>query len=136
MSGFDLTFSQDVLIAMGVIDENVLGLEAAGIVLETGSDVDHVQVGDNVAVFWKSCLATEVVTKSCLCVKMAPKLRFDEAASMLCTYATVIRSLVDVGRLEKDQVGLALSLASLVLTIDRPFLSTLRVAVSESRRST
>ncbi|KAE9977973.1 hypothetical protein EG327_007538 [Venturia inaequalis] len=94
---------KDVLIAMGVIDENVLGLEAAGVVLETGSGVDHVQTGDNVAVFWKSCLATEVVTNSSLCVKMAPNLRFDEAATMLCTYATVIRSLIDVGRLEKDQ---------------------------------
>jgi hypothetical protein len=85
------------------IEGNGLGCEGSGIVRKVGPDTD-LEVGDRVIVFASGSFSTTLVTTSKLCVKMADDLDFVEAASMPCVYCTVIHSLLDIARLEKDQV--------------------------------
>src|SRR5436305_10254686 len=86
-----------------IIEGNGLGCEGSGIIRAAGPDA-NLKVGDRVIVFASGSFATTFVTTSKLCVKMADNLDFVKAASMLCAYCTVIHSLLDVARLEKNQV--------------------------------
>lgn len=94
---------------MGIVDGNKaesdgLGCESAGIVTHVGPDVKNLDVGDRVAVFSGNSYSTTLTTSSKLCVKMADGLTFEEAATMPCVYGTVIYSLLEIAKLEKDQV--------------------------------
>lgn len=93
-----------------IIPENgnsaILGCEASGIVSRTGPDVKSVKVGDRVAVMAGGTFTTHLTISSSLCAKIPDNLSFEEAATMPCTFATVIHSLIEIARLQKDQVGL------------------------------
>ena len=98
---------------MGIVDGNKaesdgLGCESAGIVTQVGPDVKNLKIGDQVAVFSGNSYSTSLTTGSKLCVKMADGLTFEEAATMPCVYGTVIYSLLEIAKLEKDQVRLIL----------------------------
>ncbi|KXH59280.1 KR domain-containing protein [Colletotrichum salicis] len=98
---------KDVLIAMGIVDSNMsnLGLEAAGIVRETGSDVTTLVSGNRVFVFGGGCFSTSITISETLCVKFPDSLAFQDAAAMPCVFSTVIHGLLDIGRLtEGDSV--------------------------------
>ena len=100
---------KDVLIAMGIVDGNKaesdgLGCESAGTITQVGPDVKNLKIGDRVAVFSGNSYSTTLTTSSKLCVKMADGLTFEEAATMPCVYGTVIYSLLETAKLEKDQV--------------------------------
>ncbi|KAL2875906.1 hypothetical protein SGCOL_008902 [Colletotrichum sp. CLE4] len=94
---------KDVLIAMGIVDSNMsnLGLEAAGIVHETGPDVTTLVSGDRVFVFGGGCFSTGITISEKLCVKIPNSLAFQDAATMPCVFSTVIHGLLDIGRLTK-----------------------------------
>jgi NADPH:quinone reductase-like Zn-dependent oxidoreductase len=94
---------------MGIVegqkrDSSGLGCECAGVVHAVGSEVEDLKVGDRVIVFTAATLSTKLATKAKLCVKIPDQLSFEDAATMPCVYVTVIHSLLDLGRLEKDQV--------------------------------
>ena len=98
---------------MGIVDGNKaesdgLGCESAGIVTHVGPDVKNLKIGDRVAVFSGNSYSTTLTTSSKLCVKMADGLTFEEAATMPCVYGTVIYSLLEIAKLEKDQVRFCL----------------------------
>ncbi|KAK0370311.1 KR domain-containing protein [Colletotrichum limetticola] len=98
---------KDVLIAMGIVDSTMssLGLEAAGIVRETGPDVTTLVSGDNVFVFGGGCFSTGITISEKLCVKIPDSLAFQDAATMPCVFSTVIHGLLDIGRLtEGDSI--------------------------------
>lgn len=82
----------------------VFGLEGAGVVRRIGSQVKTLCVGDRVAVVDRNMMATTVTTLEILCVKLPDNLGFEEASTMFFPYMTAMHSLIDVGRLEKDQV--------------------------------
>ena len=97
--------------AMGVVDGNHieaqgLGTEGAGVIEQVGPEVKDFKIGDRVAVAATSSFATTAITNSRLCVKMADSLTFEEAATMPSVYCTVIRSLLEIARIERDQVRL------------------------------
>ncbi|KAK6950125.1 hypothetical protein Daesc_008451 [Daldinia eschscholtzii] len=99
---------RDVLFAMGILKlgtGNVsLGLELAGIVRQTGAEVNGLSVGDRVmAMPPDPCGKTLVTTPASLVAKIPDNLTFEDAASMSVCYATVIESLLNIGRLEKGQ---------------------------------
>lgn len=83
-----------------------LGLEVAGVVRDIGANVDGVAIGDRVvAMPPDACFKTLVCTPASLIAKIPDNLSFEEAASMPICYTTAIESLLNVGRLEKGQVG-------------------------------
>jgi NADPH:quinone reductase-like Zn-dependent oxidoreductase len=94
---------------MGIVEgrpneENSLGCECAGVVQRIGSNVQNVHVGDRVMTLSSGSLGTRIQMPSRVCVKIPGSLSFEDAATMPCVYVTVIRSLLDIGRLQKGQV--------------------------------
>ena len=91
---------------MGIIstDTNGLGVEGAGIVREVGPEVDDLAVGDRVIFITTGCFSTSLVVTAKLCAKIPDSLSFEDAATMPCVFATVIASLIDIGRLREGQV--------------------------------
>ena len=98
---------------MGIVDGNKaegngLGCESTGVVTQVGPDVKDLKIGDRVVAFSGDSYSTTLKTTSKLCAKMADGLTFEEAATMPCVYATVIYSLLEIARLEEEQVRLRL----------------------------
>ena len=91
---------------MGVVEatKNGIGLEGSGVVRRIGPNVQDLNVGDRVIIFEHGCFSTRLVLSSKLCAKIPRELSFEEAATLPCVYSTVIYSLLNIGRLEKDQV--------------------------------
>lgn len=118
---------------MGIVegqraDSSGLGCECSGVVCETGSDVNSLAVGDRVIVFTTGTLSTRVTTKATVCAKMPDSLSFEDGATMPCVYGTVVHSLINEGRLEKDMVSHSLTLyeTGADLPTDRPDTLCLR----------
>lgn len=80
------------------------GLEAAGIVTRTGSQVKDIQAGDRVVCLKKHAFSTYITTAQFTCAKIPDELSFDESATMLVPFVTALHSLVNVGGLGKGQV--------------------------------
>lgn len=87
------------------VEGDGLGCEGSGIVRQAGP-ASSLKPGDRVIVFASGSFSTRLVTTSKLCVRMADDLDFTDAASMPCVYGTVIHSLLDMARLQKNQVAL------------------------------
>jgi len=83
-----------------------LGCECSGIVTKVGPEAKNVQVGDRVISIANGSFATTLTTSEKLCAKMSDDLSFVEGATIPCVYGTVIYSLLDLARLQKDQVSL------------------------------
>ncbi|KAI9774066.1 MAG: Type I Iterative PKS [Geoglossum simile] len=99
---------KDVLIAMGIVDGQEaggkdLGCECTGVVRNVGSQVAQLKPGDRVMVFCSNSFTTRLRTRSRLCARMPDELSFEDGATMPCVYSTVIRSLLDIGRLGRHQ---------------------------------
>ena len=105
ISSIGLNF-RDVLIAMGQVEDTdgALGSDGSGIVRQTGSKVEDLRIGDRVFVLTRGCFSTFLKSSASHCAKIPPDLSFEDAATMPSVYSTVIHSLIDIGRLEKDQV--------------------------------
>lgn len=93
---------------MGIVDGNVddgngLGCECAGVVTQVGPDAPF-HIGDRVAIIGGDSYSTVLKTTSTLCARIPDNLSFEDAATMPCVYTTVIHSLLDLARIEKDQV--------------------------------
>jgi NADPH:quinone reductase-like Zn-dependent oxidoreductase len=111
-----LTGKQDIAMSLGLIPSPTktiaLGMEVSGVVRRAGSCVTNVSVGDRICALGKAGLfASVIVIQSSLAVKIPDDLSFEDAATMPACFATVIRSLVDVGQLEKDQVSALLMIS-------------------------
>jgi NADPH:quinone reductase-like Zn-dependent oxidoreductase len=91
---------------MGIVNSSStsLGLEGSGIIRNIGPDAEDMNVGDRVFVLGAGCFSTSVIASSQLCVRIPDSLSFEDASTMPCVFATVIYSLMDIGRLEKGQV--------------------------------
>ncbi|KAI0101373.1 hypothetical protein GGR51DRAFT_530505 [Nemania sp. FL0031] len=96
---------KDIFVAMGFIElpTRQLGLEAAGIVKRVGHGVNTVKVGDRICCMNSQSFSSILVSPQDLCIRIPDPISFDEAATMLVSFATAIHSLVNVGRLEKGQ---------------------------------
>jgi NADPH:quinone reductase-like Zn-dependent oxidoreductase len=95
---------------MGIVEGSVvegdgLGCESAGVVGKVGPDVEDLAIGDRCIVFASGAFATSLTTSEKVCVKIPDSLSFTDAASMATVYCTVIYSVIDKARLEKNQVS-------------------------------
>lgn len=93
--------------AMGIIELSppTFGYEATGIVRRVGSKAGKLSVGDRVALTGFDVFASTVTTTEKLCERLPDELDFTGGASMPLVFATAIYSLINVGGLEKGQVG-------------------------------
>lgn len=103
---------KDVVMSMGVLSSGdsipPMGLELSGVVRRVGKNVSHVRPGDRVcAVAVSGCFTTDAVLPSPLVAKIPDSLTFEEAATMPCVFIAAVQALIEVGRLEQGQVGIA-----------------------------
>jgi len=94
---------------MGIIElfPPTFGYEATGIVRRVGPKAAKFSVGDRVALTGFDVFASTVTATEKLCEKLPDELDFTSGASMSLVFATAIYSLINVGGLEKGQVGIA-----------------------------
>ncbi|KAF5228431.1 hypothetical protein FAUST_11078 [Fusarium austroamericanum] len=101
---------RDLLVALGIVELPIrqLGLEAAGYISRVGSNVDpeQLKVGDRICCLKKHAFGTYITVPSIQCIRIPDNVTFDESATMLMPYTTVIHGLFNVARLSKDQTVL------------------------------
>ncbi|KAI3322568.1 putative polyketide synthase [Xylariaceae sp. AK1471] len=96
---------KDVVVAMGIIElpSRQFGLEAAGVVTRVGQDVKEFEVGDRVGCMATQAFSSVMVSPDISCVRIPEGISFEEAATMIIPFGTVIHSLITVGQLEPGQ---------------------------------
>lgn len=81
------------------------GFEGAGVITEIGPNVEHLAIGDRVAFSSTGCFSTSQTMPEINCTKIPESLTFEEAATIPVVYGTALYGLLDLARLEKDQVS-------------------------------
>ncbi|TDV49774.1 type I polyketide synthase [Actinophytocola oryzae] len=89
---------RDIVVALGVVDApgELLGGEAAGVVVETGPGVSDLAVGDTVVGLFLGAFSTTVVADSRLVWRIPPGWSFVDAAVVPVVFLTAYYTLVDV----------------------------------------
>lgn len=93
------------MVSLGMLQgKSDIGLEGSGVVRRVGSEVSHVHEGDQVVFLASPAFITHVVVPGALVVAIPAELHLDQAATIGCAYTTAAYCLLNVGRLQKDQV--------------------------------
>lgn len=102
-AAFGLNF-RDVMVAMGQLDEWIMGYECSGVVSRVGSDKGHnFQPGDRVCAMTRGHYANRVRVSWTAVCKMPPQMSFEEAASVPMVFITAYYSLFEIARLEDGE---------------------------------
>ncbi|KAI1852774.1 hypothetical protein JX266_002315 [Neoarthrinium moseri] len=94
---------RDVMVAMGQMEDSTLGIECAGVVSQVGDRVRKFKIGDRVFGMHAGCFQTRIRGDPRTFQKTPEHLSNEEAASMMCIYATVVHSLIDVAKLQRGE---------------------------------
>lgn len=94
---------KDVLVALGNLNENKLGVDVAGIVTRVGSGVTSVKPGDRVMTASCDTFANFVRFPSQGAIPMPESMSFEDAASMPLIFLTAFYSLVTAGQLQRGE---------------------------------
>ncbi|WP_405180891.1 SDR family NAD(P)-dependent oxidoreductase [Nocardia sp. NBC_01377] len=94
---------RDVVIALGLIDDEGLGAEAAGVITEIGPGVDDLAVGDEVMGIFADAFAPTAVTDHRMVIPIPPGWSFAQAASVPAVFLTAYPALVDIAGLTRGQ---------------------------------
>lgn len=95
---------RDILIAMGVIPHNELGLDVAGVVTRVGANVDEFKPGDRVFAFClEGCFGTRALLNRYHAARIPAGLDFEGAASVPVVFATTMHCLINIANLRKGQ---------------------------------
>ncbi|KAL7625005.1 hypothetical protein AAE478_004219 [Parahypoxylon ruwenzoriense] len=96
---------RDVMVAMGQLEDRVMGIECAGIITRVGSEAaSHGYApGDHVFGVLRGPLATRACIEWTSVVHMPPNLTFQEAASVPMIFSTAFYSICSVARLQRGQ---------------------------------
>lgn len=93
------------MVSLGMLQgKSDIGLEGSGVVRRVGNEVSHVREGDQVVFLASPAFSTCVVVPGALVVALPADLPLDQAATVGCAYTTAAYCLLNVGRLQKDQV--------------------------------
>ncbi|XIJ58078.1 type I polyketide synthase [Kitasatospora hibisci] len=90
---------RDVLLGLGMVDQDVMGGEAAGVVLETAPDVTGFAPGDRVMGMVPGSFGPVAVVDHRLLVPLPAHWTFTEGASVPIAFLTAYYGLVDLARL-------------------------------------
>ncbi|KAK2770358.1 polyketide synthase [Colletotrichum kahawae] len=102
---FGLNF-RDVLVALGQLDETIMGYECSGVVTRLGSEAQKdsdLKVGDRVCAILRGHWATRVTINWPCAVRIPDNMSFEEAATVPMVFATAYYGLYDIGRLTKGE---------------------------------
>ncbi|KAK2036507.1 beta-ketoacyl synthase domain-containing protein [Colletotrichum somersetense] len=97
---------RDVMVAMGELDNSILGYEGAGLVTHVGAEVTDIKVGDRVIAVWNgdnNCLQTRTRVPRDLVAKIPDSMSFEEAASVPVVFVTAYFCLYEVARLKAGE---------------------------------
>jgi NADPH:quinone reductase-like Zn-dependent oxidoreductase/NADP-dependent 3-hydroxy acid dehydrogenase YdfG/acyl carrier protein len=90
---------RDVLLGLGVVDQNVMGGEAAGVVLEVAPDVTDLAPGDRVMGLVMGSFGPVAVVDRRLLVPLPQRWTYAEGASVPVAFLTAYMGLVDLAGL-------------------------------------
>lgn len=101
---FGLNF-RDVLVALGQLDETLIGHECSGIITHLGPNTEQsgLKVGDRVCALGKGRFASATRAFWTAVTKIPDDMSWEEAASIPIIYVTAYIALFDVARLEKGE---------------------------------
>lgn len=95
---------KDVMASMGLVEVSLLGHEASGTVVATGSKAaERFQPGDRVVVSGEGMHATRLRSDHRLAVKIPDSMSFEDAAVLPTVHATAYHALVNVAKLRPGQ---------------------------------
>ena len=103
---------RDVMFAMGLLPEEALengyagatlGMEFSGEVVELGSAVGELKLGDRVFGFAPNCFASHLVTRESAALKMPSAWSFAEAATVPTAFFTAYYALEHLARLQPGE---------------------------------
>jgi polyketide synthase 12 len=95
---------RDVLIALGVYPgEARIGGEGAGVVMEVGSGVSDLAVGDRVMGFIPDAFGPVAISTTPLLVRMPDAWSFAEAASVPIVFLTAYYGLIDLAQVQRGE---------------------------------
>lgn len=94
---------KDVLVALGNLNENKLGVDASGVVTRVGKDVRTFKPGDRVMAASCDTFATYLRFPSQGAIAMPESMSFEDAASMPLIFLTAYYALVTAGGLVKGE---------------------------------
>ncbi|TVY92322.1 Reducing polyketide synthase [Lachnellula willkommii] len=97
---------KDIMISMGQLSSNYIGVECAGVISAVGSKVTDLAVGDRVCAMSEGAYSTYT---RCLCTsaqKIPDTLSFEDASTIPVIFCTAYYSLFDLGRLVKGETVL------------------------------
>ncbi|MER6120908.1 SDR family NAD(P)-dependent oxidoreductase, partial [Streptomyces sp. NPDC001743] len=94
---------RDVLNALGMVATPELGLEFAGVVLETGAAVTHLAPGDRAMGLALGAFGTEVRGDGHLMTKLPDTLTFEQGATIPLAFLTAYYALTELGDLRAGE---------------------------------
>lgn len=97
---------KDVMMAMGQVEVEQLGLECAGIVTSCGKSVKDVSVGDRVSCFAFGAFATKYRSEAIFVQKLSDDMSFEMAACLPVIYCTAYHSVFTVANVQKGETVL------------------------------
>lgn len=102
---FGLNF-RDVMVAMGQLNETVMGYECSGVITRVGSAITDFKTGDHVCTMTKGHYANYIRLPGAIVGHVPHDMPFEKAASLPMVFCTAYYALYDIARLEKDETVL------------------------------
>ena len=98
---------RDVAMTLGLVpDQEGMGTEGAGVVLELGSEITDLALGDRVFGLFDGAFGPLAVTERAALAPMRPQWTFADAASVPTVFLTAYYGLVDLGDVQPGQTVL------------------------------
>lgn len=97
---------KDVMMAMGQVEVERLGLECAGIITGCGKSTKHVSIGDRVSCFAFGAFSTKYRSEAISVQKLPDDMSFETAACLPVIYCTAYHSVYNVANVQKDETVL------------------------------
>ena len=97
---------KDIMIALGQLPDENLGLECSGIVSRVGKDPSHFRVGDRVSAAAAGTFSTYARCPASSAHKMPDEMSFEVASTIPIVFCTAFYSLVELARLEEHETVL------------------------------
>ena len=97
---------KDVMMAMGQVEVEELGLECAGIVTSRGKSINHISIGDRVSCFAFGAFSTKYRSDAILVQKVSNDMSFETAACLPVVYCTAYHSVYNVANVQEGETVL------------------------------
>ena len=97
---------KDVMMAMGQVEVERLGLECAGIITARGKSARNVSIGDRVSCFAFGAFSTKYRSDAILVQKLPDDMSFETAACLPVIYCTAYYSVYNVANVQKGETVL------------------------------